>query len=572
MSTATPTLDTFLAPISGFLRARDAQQLRTYILVEPPLPDIYSTLTDEVRRAFPSGSGGKALEKKCNDSLPEDLDRLPDDDVGTAWPSFVSFMQEYLEYLRDVNVDNLLDTHQLLGSLTNQCITALSNTSMGIVVLPTCLSLSTTLAKLAMALDRRPELTAHLPRRRTVVNGADDSESKQSLVEGTAELLQRGFTICLTDRTPTATGVSRDGRPEGKKVGIYLFANLVLKLLFQCRKTRLASQIFTNVSQHSPPLAVFPAAQRVTYLYYLGRFAFSNNHFTRARTALQAAYDQCHVQALKQRRLILTYLISASIMLGRFPSSILLQRQEAAGLAPMFRPICTAIARGDLDGFWNSLDGDNSKWFLHKGVLLPLRNRCEVLVWRSLARKTFLLNGVPGGESRRAPTFSLDDLLHLAQMLERRNRNIPGEPGSALTNGRVHTNSIFMAKPDPFPTVVPEDTYVDPDLEGADETAVSVLSTMLDVEAVLASLVDQGLLHGFISHKLLRFAILGSKSKGALNAGFPAPWSVLKPSDDQTVPGWVKEEARGPMMAGRAFGPGMVVNLSGARPAGASVG
>ena len=99
---------------------------------------------------------------------------------------------------------------------------------MGLVILPTCLSLSTTLAKLAMNLDKRPELTAHLTNLTSPIKTEDDSESKQTLVEGTAELLQRGFTICLTDRTGPPTG-----RPEGKKTGIYLFANLVLKLLFQ---------------------------------------------------------------------------------------------------------------------------------------------------------------------------------------------------------------------------------------------------------------------------------------------------------------------------------------------------
>lgn len=110
----------------------------------------------------------------------------------------------------------------------------MTNTSMGLVVLPTCLSLSAALAKLAMALDKRPELTAQLLRRNSLMTTVDDSEPKQqSLVEGTAELLQRGFTTCLTDRTASGTGIGRDRRPEGKKIGIYLFANLVLKLLFQ---------------------------------------------------------------------------------------------------------------------------------------------------------------------------------------------------------------------------------------------------------------------------------------------------------------------------------------------------
>ena len=39
--------------------------------------------------------------------------------------------------------------------------------------------------------------------------------------------------MCLTERSVNRNGIGRDGKPEGKKVGIYSFANLVLKLLFQ---------------------------------------------------------------------------------------------------------------------------------------------------------------------------------------------------------------------------------------------------------------------------------------------------------------------------------------------------
>lgn len=122
MTTPTPTIDNFLSAINNFLRSRDAIQLRGYILVEPPLPDIYATLTAEIRRSFPSTSSD-ALERKCNALLPEDLDRRPDDETGTSWSSFVTFMKLYFEYLRDVDIGNLLETHQLLSGLTKyECL------------------------------------------------------------------------------------------------------------------------------------------------------------------------------------------------------------------------------------------------------------------------------------------------------------------------------------------------------------------------------------------------------------------------------------------------------------------
>jgi hypothetical protein len=81
-----------------------------------------------------------------------------------------------------------------------------------------------------MTLDKRPDLTRKL---RKLSNVEQAGETRKSLVEGTAESIQRAFTMCLTDRSANRNGIGRDGKPDGKKVGIYKFANLVLKLLFQ---------------------------------------------------------------------------------------------------------------------------------------------------------------------------------------------------------------------------------------------------------------------------------------------------------------------------------------------------
>lgn len=96
-------------------------------------------------------------------------------------------------------------------------------------MLPTTIQLSATLAKLAVTLDSRPDLTRKI---RKVAN-LDQGETRKTLVEGTAEVIQKAFTMCLTERTSNRSGIGQDGKPEGKKVGIYSFANLVLKLLFQ---------------------------------------------------------------------------------------------------------------------------------------------------------------------------------------------------------------------------------------------------------------------------------------------------------------------------------------------------
>lgn len=87
----------------------------------------------------------------------------------------------------------------------------------------TSISLCASLSKLSMTLNKRPDLTQKLK----VVGG---EEEQKSLVEHTTEIIQKIFTACLSDRSSP-----RNARPEGKKVGVYIFANVTLKLLFAVR-------------------------------------------------------------------------------------------------------------------------------------------------------------------------------------------------------------------------------------------------------------------------------------------------------------------------------------------------
>ena len=454
---------------------------------------------------------------------------------------------------------------------------------MGLTVLPTVISLSRMLAKLAIGLDKRPDLIASLRQRRESTGG-NESEERITLVESSANVIREAFKKCLSERSASMSGIDANGRPEGRRVGIYLTANLCLKLFFHCKKLRSAEQIFGNIYQQSPPLSLFPAAQRVTFLYYLGRYHFANGHFFRAQLALQAAYNQCHKQALSQRRLILIYLVTANIILGRFPTTLLWQQQEATGLRDKFGPICNAIVKGDLSSFRRYLDISNksAEWFLEKRILVQLSDNCEILVWRSLARRTFILCGSVGdAASRKAPTMALEDMLTLALYLEKRALLPPAMEGTSngMVNGSSTSFGTFSSAITGFNpssshingqrTDLPNG-YIDPDLEGVVDPETPLLPSMDLIESIVASLVEQDLLHGFISHANPRFAITGAKNAPPLPVGFPKAWDVIKAKSDDEVPGWVVEKRNAaPGLRGRV-GPGMVVNLSGARPAGSA--
>jgi nuclear mRNA export protein PCID2/THP1 len=97
-----------------------------------------------------------------------------------------------------------------------------------------------------MTLHKRPDLTKKLNR---MDMGEDD---QTSIVGTTAEVIQKIFTTCLTDRSS-----QRYAQPEGKKVGVYIFANLTLKLLFAVRVDPLSTLI------HHPMLTQRSAARPI---------------------------------------------------------------------------------------------------------------------------------------------------------------------------------------------------------------------------------------------------------------------------------------------------------------------
>ena len=109
---STPTIDKFLGEIAGILQKRDGSQLRDYLVLEPPLPPLYGQMVIELKQAYPVFKQAP-LEKKVNDFIPE----YEEGDNGGSNASFIAFIVKYFTFLRDVDVDQLVETHDMLKSL-----------------------------------------------------------------------------------------------------------------------------------------------------------------------------------------------------------------------------------------------------------------------------------------------------------------------------------------------------------------------------------------------------------------------------------------------------------------------
>ncbi|KAI1770859.1 thiolase [Hypoxylon cercidicola] len=468
----------FLTAIRGFLKALDGDTLRDWLKVEPPLPQDYFDLAAELKSAYQDNA---AIEKLIESCLPEDED-VPDGQ-GTTWPGFVAFMKDYFEYWRDVDFNDLLGAHQLLTALTNSCATAFNNPTYGTIMLQTSISLCSSLSKLTMTLNKRPDLIQKL----AALQAGD--EERKSVIEVTAEIMQKFFITCLTDRSSP-----RYAQPTGKKVGVYIFANKTLKLLTMVRR-------FHEAYLQTPP------------------------HFQR------------------HRRLILTYLIACNFLRGRLPSRALLERPEAQSMAACFSQLALAHTIKQYE-----------PWLLSKGLplLTGLQYNLRALMWRSLARKTFVLTYVPPaeGESRKAATL---ELRHLETTMRYVQKRLEGYlPARVAPKGKqAGINSMLLkavsnsAGPGSADsTLVPPPggpKQLEPD-EGLLMGNMAV--TAEHVEWIVASLIDQDFLHGYIAHAQGVFAIMGTKQKGsAVNAGWPPPSeAIAQRSAEPFLPGWVKEE------------------------------
>jgi hypothetical protein len=432
-------------------------------------------------------------------------------------------------------------------------------------MLPTIMSYSKVFAKVAVGLDKQPELIQHL-----VEESMNEEGQRESLPEKAANVVRQAFIICLNDRN-TAPGGVKDGKPDGKKVGIYKMANICLRILLQADKPESCETIFRNIMNSSPPLQIYPSAERVTFLYYLGRYHFANTAFYSAQLALQEAWDHCYARqdCFNQRRLILIYLVASNLILGRFPTESVYQLEEAHGFREAFTPVTQAIRKGDLETFRRitSLDltHPSAEFLLHYRVFYQIGNYCEVLVWRSLARKVFLLTGaqgaatmnVDGRKENKASSIDLDALLHAFKFLERRAK-IKNAAMAAQDQGpgRRNFGHIFFDH-----ASTSKSTYIDPDfagIEGLEPYNHEI--DPLEIECICGSLITQGFLNGYIHQKSNKVAVSGVNKLGGVDNGFPRPWEVIKSKNSNDVLGWKKDIGSG--------GSGQVVHLSGARPAG----
>lgn len=145
--------------------------------------------------------------------------------------------------------------------------------------------------------------------------------------------------------------------------------------------------------------------------------------------------------------------MTVSILLGIFPHPHLL---ATFGLSEPFLPLVHAIKAGDRSAFRLHLDS-NMEWFRERHIYLVLRAKGEVLVVRSLFRRAILVARRlwPPEKAGQPPTIQFEHLLAAVRLSYRY---------SAIGDLELSTWDI------------------------------------VDMEALCASLIDQGYIQGYLLH------------------------------------------------------------------------
>ncbi|RAL17575.1 protein csn12 [Aspergillus homomorphus CBS 101889] len=207
---------------------------------------------------------------------------------------------------------------------------------------------------------------------------------KNAKLEEATRVLNRMFTLCLTDRSPIE---------DSRKWGIYDTTNLLFKTYFKLNTVGLSKNLLRALNAQSadlPDLSAFPKSHTVTFKYYIGVIHFLDENYAEAEQHLAEAWKMCHRNAMKNRELILTYLIPCHLVTTHtLPSKKLLA--PFPRLEKLYRPLCNCIKSGDLGGFDAAMSAGEEE-FVKRRIYLPLERGRDIAL-RNLFRKVFIAGG-----------------------------------------------------------------------------------------------------------------------------------------------------------------------------------
>ncbi|VVC96744.1 PCI domain-containing protein 2 homolog [Leptidea sinapis] len=203
----------------------------------------------------------------------------------------------------------------------------------------------------------------------------NEPQSNGRILEKAAESLLACFRVCAAD--------NRTADENTKRLGMLNLVNQLLKVYFRINKIHLCKPLIRAIDS-SPFRDMFPLAQQITYKYFVGRKAMFDSDYKTADAYLSYAFQNCHCDSVKNKRLILIYLIPVKMLLGFMPTKDLLEKYNLL----QFWDLVSVVKNGDLRGIDKVME-THEEFFIKVGIYLIVE-KFKITAYRNLFRRVYL--------------------------------------------------------------------------------------------------------------------------------------------------------------------------------------
>lgn len=194
-----------------------------------------------------------------------------------------------------------------------------------------------------------------------------------SFYEEAASPIMESYRICVAE--------SRLAAETTKKIAILNLTNQLFRIYFGINRLHLLRPLIRSIDHVGNLYARFSMADKITYKYFLGRKAMFDMDLTVAEESLTFAFENCPNSYVRNKRLILMYLIPVKMFLGHMPSQQLLEHFDLR----QFSDVVGSVKDGNLKELNASLQ-KHQHFFIKCGIFLMLE-KLKGITYRNLFKK-----------------------------------------------------------------------------------------------------------------------------------------------------------------------------------------
>lgn len=278
---------------------------------------------------------------------------------------------------------------------------------------------------------------------RLFANKADQQAVRQGKgkygerLEKAADTLMGCFRVCASD--------NRAAIEDTKKWGMLNLVNQLFKIYFKINKLHLCKPLIRAIDS-LPMKDKFSLAHLITFRYYVGQKAMFDGDFKKADEYLTFAFERCHKDSRKNKRLILQFLVPVKMLLGQMPKPELLKKYDLMAFLEVSQAVCSGNIRQ-----LNAVMEKYEHYFIKCGIYLILE-KLKIIAYRNLFKKVYLIQ-----KTHQLPIQSFTQALQWMEVEEIDNDETACIIANLICDNKIkgyisyQHQKLVVSKQNPFP-------------------------------------------------------------------------------------------------------------------------